>query len=122
MSESRFQRFHTTRLPKRRRRIRVQGAHEDTGKWIKCWNCGFTINTDRLSATGRSGARHVVSTVPTAGIVGYGTNANTLTMDSPSDALVLMKETISGDAQPIVNTWIMDGPSGCPFCGCGNLP
>ena len=49
---SRFSHPVKSRLPQHRRSRRVWGAEEDTGRFLKCWNCGFLIDTHLGLSTG----------------------------------------------------------------------
>jgi hypothetical protein len=39
--------YSQTRLPRQKRTIEVPGSLEDSGKYFRCWNCGFINNVER---------------------------------------------------------------------------
>jgi len=71
------------------------GSWEDTGKWIKCFNCGFHVDMTKVSTGDGNGLSYeLFETVITAPY-------------SVSEPLNIYKST---------------SVSGCPFCGTRNLP
>ena len=46
-NQSRYVKVKTTPLPKKKRVRKLFGSQEDTGKFFKCWNCGFINSTER---------------------------------------------------------------------------
>lgn len=65
MADSRYRQFSTKVLPKQKRRIKVWGADEDTGKYIRCWNCGAIVDVDRdLGDPDKSGLTYAAVTIP----------------------------------------------------------
>ena len=51
---SRYRPYHTKRLTGKRRVIRVWGVDEDTGKYQRCWNCGFIVDMTRYQGADQS--------------------------------------------------------------------
>ncbi len=87
---SRHSSYSETKLPKQKRSISMRGERDDTGKWWRCWNCGFPCNVDRdaLDTSEHAGTGIVYATyVDNDGVTKYKVS------------------TTSG---------------GCPFCGCKN--
>ena len=71
---SRHSQYSERRIPHDKRRISVYGEREDTGKWWRCWNCGFINDIDRSPVDtgefGRTGVS-VKTYVDTDGITKY---------------------------------------------------
>lgn len=121
MSISRYFKIRKNRIPKRKRTIAKPGAESDTGKYFKCWNCGFTCNTDR-DVFGDSGSNEsplsfkIVPTVPTSSIFGQSSQ---LVLDSGEG--VLMKLDATGAvARTDKHNYAPLITIGCPLCGTLN--
>lgn len=58
--QSRHARYSNRQLPRQKRTLPLYGEKDDTGKFYKCWNCGFTCNAERDSLnTGEMGVSGV---------------------------------------------------------------
>jgi hypothetical protein len=114
--------YHKTRLPKRKRTIRLKGSFEDKGKYIRCWNCGFIVDTDRdLGDPERSGCYQTDATVY-AQTLGMGGSNVESTLDGLDMIGVLIQNDNTGS--PITSYYTPRLPEvskGCPLCGCSNL-
>jgi hypothetical protein len=122
LEKGRYTTYSKMRLPKKRRRIVLQGSFEDTNKHIRCWNCGFIVDTERdMGDPGRTGNYETDMVVSTQPRTGSGLDTN-----------------IYGDTLNMVGTLIANGPDGnpvtdyyspripqvsrgCPLCGVSNL-
>ena len=113
----------------------MYGSFEDSNRYIKCWNCGFIIDTNRLSAGDGSGI--VVEDFdfePDRYVSDYekywhglesdltGVNYD-ITMDTPCSAGCIL---LNGPDGNVVTSFYTPrtakAGSGCPFCGTRNLP
>ena len=47
MTDTQYIKYDRRRLPTKRRRIPVFGTDTHSGKYFKCWNCGFICDKDR---------------------------------------------------------------------------
>jgi hypothetical protein len=95
--KSRFSRIIRWRLPRHRRSVRLSGAEEDTGRYLKCWNCGFLIDT-QLGLSGTDG------------------NGNSYSQPGTNDTI--SKNVVTSYEAYNIDTAI----SCCPLCGTANLP
>lgn len=119
---SRFRKYFRTTLRKRKRKIKVWGVDEDTGKYIRCWNCGFIVNVDRdLGDPDRNGTVFsdvVMADLPPPHREGYDDQQYVTAMSDTLD----MKSTLIDPAQDIQYTpRLSTVVRGCPLCGCTNL-
>lgn len=96
---SRFAKIMRWKLPRHRRSVRLPGAEEDTGRYLKCWNCGFLIDT-KLGLVGGEGHGNNYSQP--------GTN------DTITTSLVTGYTYEAYDIDTAIGT--------CPLCGTANLP
>ena len=122
MEKGRYTVYAKMRLPKRKRRIAVPGSFEDTGKYIRCWNCGFIINVDRdMGDPERTGNYETDMIVAAQSPVGSGDDIQ-LGLDTLSMVGVLL---IDGpDGNPVTDFYTPRIPQvarGCPLCGCTSL-
>jgi len=115
MGNSRYIQTMRSKTPRHKRSERVPGSFEDSGKWIKCWNCGFTINLDRLKASSGSG-------IIIEDAYAYSDPPTMISLDTGADLpLILLKP--SGTPETDYYTPRKSySVAGCPFCGCTNLP
>jgi len=102
MSKSRFSQIIRWKLPRHRRSVRLPGAEEDTGRYLKCWNCGFLIDT-KLGLSGGDGHGNSYSQPG-------GDDAN----DTISTSIVEDYEYEAYNIDTAIGT--------CPLCGTANLP
>jgi hypothetical protein len=121
---SRYIRTHRSPLPKKVRSKEVFGSFEDSGKYIRCWNCGFLVDTTR-NISGRGSGKQYEDFSPSETEVNSSGDADkiTLTIDTISMEGVILEN--GADGNPITDYYtprkvVVYG--GCPFCGTKNLP
>lgn len=124
---SRFRHPIRWRLPRHRRSFRIWGAETDRGRYIKCWNCGFLIDTHAglntsdtsgNSYTQPSGTNNNIPTTPTYPIYGHDIQDY-----QGSFAVAAGNDKISiGLITPGVIYSIDTSIGACPLCGTTNLP
>jgi len=118
---SRFIKTIRWRLPRHKRSKRLFGAEEDRGRWLKCWNCGFLIDTNMgLGSGDESGIR--VTDIPSPSISPPINPSGSMIcfFDHPFLAGVLLNEDVAE-----IITFVhrkAEAVAGCPFCGTTNLP
>lgn len=121
METSRYTRYSTTRFPKQKRTIRLQGSFEDRNKWIRCWNCGFIVNTERdLGDPEHAGTYQTDVNVDSPNPMGSGTDP-IITIEG-LNTIGLIEN--GKDGEPITDYYTPRNPlvnRGCPFCGTNNL-
>jgi len=122
--KSRFIRTHRKPLPKKLRSKKLPGSFEETGKFIKCWNCGSTIDTTRNISGSGHGVRHEDFPIEDLNVIGGGEPKDiVLTMDTLSMEGVILEN--GPDGNPITGYYTPRksvAVSGCWLCGCRNLP
>jgi hypothetical protein len=100
---------------------KMKGSHEDSGRWIKCWNCGFPIDLTKLHVSKQGdGKSYSDAKTPSEPC---GTKDITLTIETVNMADVLIKT--GADGNPITDYYtprLCTVTSGCPCCGTHNLP
>ena len=122
MDQSRYTTYSTTRLPKKKRRIALPGSFEDSGKWVRCWNCGFIVNVDRdLGNPEKAGNFETVQILEAVSPVGSG-NDPSIGLDVLDQVGTCVKN-LSGDIAPdsYYTPRVPQVSRGCPLCGCGNM-
>ena len=125
---SRFRHPIRWRLPRHRRSFRLGGAEEDRGRYLKCWNCGFLVDTHRGLGTSDTNGNSYTQT--------SGTNNST---PRPETDYPLYSHEIQeyqgtydqdhgndrvsiGMLTPAVIYSIDTSVGSCPLCGTTNLP
>lgn len=122
--KSRYIRTHRSPLPKKVRSKKLPGSFEDSGKYIKCWNCGSVLDVTRnISGTG-SGVRYEDFPIEDLDVRSSGEPKDiTLTMDTLSMEGVILEDGADGSSITDYYTprkAIAFG--GCWLCGTKNLP
>ena len=110
-NQSRYNEIQQRRSPHKKRTIRVYGSGEDSGKWYKCWNCGFINNIDRNAVGDGDGRSYFIGILPNE------TNKNVGFEMSVSGKDVLMSANPTGQEKHNIG---MQAIAGCSFCGCMN--
>ena len=83
-----FSRPTTTRLPKQAKSFPIRAKGEEAGKLYRCWNCGFTCNTDRDDDSGgTAGDNHTDFSSPALGYVENGEEDRMITLDESETPL-----------------------------------
>lgn len=105
----------------KRRSRKMKGSNEDSGRWIRCQNCGFPIDLTKLHVSkggdGRSYQDAMVPSEPS------DPDNNILTFDTVNMADVLIATGSDGNAITDYYTpRVVTVTSGCPMCGTHNLP
>jgi hypothetical protein len=124
MSRSVYIKTHRQKLPRHKRSQRLRGSFEDSNRWIKCWNCGFTIDLTKVSIGGRGGIEVRDFSYENQDIVDSGDPNNILlTLDTLNMEGVILEDGADGSAITDYYTpRIAVAVRGCPCCGCTNLP
>jgi len=122
LETSRYTNYSQRKTPHRKRRINVPGSFEDKNKYIRCWNCGFIVNTDRdLGDPERSGNYETDAVVNAQTLVMGGTNPD-CSMDTLSMVGTLILNDAAGDAITDYYTpRLAEVSKGCPFCGVSSF-
>ena len=123
MSVSKYSRKFKQRFRDRKRIIHKPGAEEESGKWIKCYVCGFPINLDKLKLTDKSGDVYSDFFEPDLNITGSGDALRAIPVLDSIDDIGVVLET-GPDGNPITKydtPRTMDPKSGCPFCSSVNF-
>ncbi len=118
---SRFRHSIRWRLPRHRRSYRVWGAEGDRGRYLKCWNCGFLIDTHRgLSTSDTSGNSY-----------SQPAGNDIVSVDVTSGSSPILPDTVYWDTPFEIGLILRDGyviysidtsVGACPLCGTSNLP
>lgn len=114
------------RLPRRSRTYplhgnNVRGDGEDSGKWFRCWNCGFICNKDRDSIgdiNSRSADGQIEYYTPSYGSVDMSGECNAIMVLNGNE--VALEQGADGNPKGIRHNLRSDVYSGCPFCGSLN--
>jgi hypothetical protein len=102
--DSRFIHTTKTRLPKRKRVVKIHGAFEDKGKYFYCWNCGVICDVDR-----------------NAGAEGYGGVATAFTESYTKTVEDDYHMTGEGSVTHTYIPYEVAISRGCWFCGATNI-
>jgi hypothetical protein len=136
--ESRVRKYDKRRLPRERRSISIFGAtayidgkisKDQSGKFYRCWNCGFVCNTDRDKLG--DGVGFYITDEPdlysnNQGSVAFQypcSNASqesaTICVTKPSTVRLIQLDS-NGDLMEAIHNNVSVITSGCPSCGCKN--
>ena len=118
------------KLRKESRTIPVKGSGDDSGKYFRCWNCGFVCDVRRDELGGRNsvgGISHEVyeetnSTIfPDGAEHGVNEDGHALsTLSVLGKGLISLKQGMDGSSQGIDKVWVPVITGGCPMCGTRN--
>jgi len=114
------------RLPKQSRRIplrgnKFRGDGEDSGKWFRCWHCGWICNQERDTLGDSQSTSAVTITEEIQIAADSGRGAVFVLGDSIQDYQVAMEYGADGStAKGIRYSFEPDVSGGCPFCGSTN--
>lgn len=144
--------YHTSKVSTHKRSRFIRGEFEDRNRYFRCWNCGFIIDSTRLSVDPeRSGLEYTATYTAGNPILSGDSLLTYVAIDTPSSPTALILDDmltsvtyltdendtiIYFDSQPaiasiteVANTDITpyavykaESKSGCPFCGCQNIP
>lgn len=122
MEKGRYTHYSQRRTPQRKRTIHLSGSFEDKNKYIRCHNCGFTVNTERdLGDSGTSGNYETDALVYSQSLV-MGGDSTIMIMDRLGMAGTLILNDANGNSVTDYYTpRLPQVNKGCPFCGCTNL-
>ena len=118
--KSRYFRTGRHPLPKKRRSKIEYGSFEDSSKYIRCFRCGFLINTTTADMGG-SGNGNTYSSFPVLGDTNDREMQQT-TLDSLERLGVVTRLQPDGTPMPTYTPMKSQAISGCPLCGTRNLP
>lgn len=118
---SRYIKTVRSRLPREKRTIRIHGSFEDSGRYQRCWNCGFVVDMTRIGGSGNGGATTVSYSIPSMIESGKGDKVLSIAMDTLNALGVLMENGPSGDPREVPEHVMSEIVAGCPSCGCSNL-
>jgi hypothetical protein len=118
MKSSRYIKYDRRQLPCRKKAIPRNWADTQDGKFYRCWNCGFTCNTDR-DKLGSGDGYVTTDAILATDLVLFSGNlkANTLSVSMTTD-LSLVEVDSNGDAKIFKRNFCTTITAGCPFCGC----
>uniref|UniRef100_A0A6M3JL02 Uncharacterized protein n=1 Tax=viral metagenome TaxID=1070528 RepID=A0A6M3JL02_9ZZZZ len=118
MEQGKYTRYSQSTLPKRKRTVRVPGSFEDKNKYLRCWNCGFVVNTERdLGSSDRDGNYQEDFAVVGQSVTGSG-DSIVLGMDTLDMVGIILKNGADGD--PITEYYtprVAKVSHGCALCG-----
>ena len=111
-------------MPKHARSQVQPGTFEDSGRWFKCWNCGFVFDINKIGGNPDQDSRYQTEAI-------YPAYSPTLCGDSlailidgvlPDETGTLMELGPDGTPREIYSTKVHHVANGCPSCGCANQP
>lgn len=123
MNESRFIKYDRRTLYKRKRTVPIWGADEDTGKYYKCWNCGFRCNSSRdksRDSVGYVAKDYARINTLTDYIRGTDSKSLRLCLDTIDTTHHLMELDAESNPVTISRNFSQTVSGECPFCGCKN--
>ena len=114
------------KLPRHTKSKVLEGSFDDTKKYYRCWNCGFTLDSGKdfggNSDVDGNLAVEVVRKLPSVRLNG-DTNLVKISAECGLSNTILMQE-LGANSTPktTVNSFSATVVQGCPFCGTTNLP
>lgn len=122
MQKGTYTTYHKTRLPKRKRTITLKGSFEDRNKYIRCWNCGFIVDTDRdMGDPERSGCYQTDAVVYAQTLAMGGSNVESVIDGLGIIGVSLRNDNAGDDIERYYTPRKPEVSKGCPLCGCTNL-
>jgi hypothetical protein len=126
-NQSRYIRTVRTKLPKRKRVVKLHGAFEDDNRWFYCWNCGFINNVDRnanFEGYGNEGIDFIPENpTPQEEYHDLGMMPdNTLNMELVGEIGTVLKT--GHDGTPVITYYTprrVNNTKGCSLCGATNI-
>ena len=118
-SSNPFGHFVRERLQKRKKTIPLKGSLEDSGRYFKCWNCGFICDANRDKLGVGDGITQLDK--PDIAMGGFGTGDKLSVTMIVDDMFTILENDPQGN--PITHYEHNQYPvsiGGCPLCGCKN--
>jgi hypothetical protein len=126
---SRFSHPVKWKLPRHRRSTKLWGAESDRGRYLKCWNCGFLVDTQKGLSSSESngnsysqtaGTNNSIPTTPTSPLYGHTIQDYQGSFD---ESAAPGNDKVSIGAITTFVLYSIDTSIGaCPLCGTTNLP
>jgi len=117
--QSRYTRYLHHRQLRKKRTIPIYGEKEDTGKYFKCWNCGFICNVGRDSLGDGDGRAYLDS--PEIAGDSFGSQDPLSVELILDDLFTILQNDANGN--PITSyryNQYPAGSGGCPLCHSQN--
>lgn len=121
---SRHSHYTRSHLQRQKYVMPLWGAYEDTGKYFRCWNCGYICDVDRdgydRGEGGSSGV--IVKDFAEVSNPTYGFEDDLAAMcTNDDDAHIALRNGFDGEAITVYrhNHYPVIGGA-CPFCGTRN--
>lgn len=125
-----FTSTNTTRALRSRKRVAyLPGTGEDRNRYVRCWNCGFTVDLNQYVGGDASGIQ--VTEYVTDSVIGteaaqqYLLENGEINIESYNeipDEIGTIIET-GPDGEEVTDYYtprFAEAVGGCPFCGCRN--
>ena len=113
------------RITRKRKSRILKGSYEDSGRYLKCHNCGFINDRERLSLPNSSGVNPHYEIIPDTERVCFG-DPNKATIRNrliTAEDAYLLKTRNDGETKiDYYHPMLPRVVAGCAFCGCTNLP
>jgi len=119
MTESRYIKYDRRGALSHKRSIPVPGADEQAGKFFRCWNCGYTCNTDRDKLGDGVGYHATDQILGDVFANGRTSKDNTLSISLTTDVSIIEVDSNS-DPKVFKTNFSQITFSGCPLCGSRN--
>jgi len=120
----RYTAYERSKIERRKRTIRLPGDFEETNQFVRCWNCGYTVDlsTD-VGSPDRTGNYETDAVIPSQNVPGSG---DQLTIMSTLETfnMVGVALELGADGNPITEYYtprVASVSRGCPLCGINNL-
>ena len=122
MERGRYTSYSTRKTPHRKKTIHLSGSFEDRNKWIRCWNCGFIVNTERDLGDPEQSGVLVTDAIVQAQTLCMGGSDPRGSIDTLNGVGTMILNDASGTAITDYYTpRLASAIRGCPFCGCTAL-
>ena len=118
-SSNPFSVFVRDKLPKRKKTIPLKGSLDDSGRYFKCWNCGFIADADRDKVGSGDGVIQLDK--PDIAQGGFASGDPYSIMMILDDMFTILQN--DGQGNPITHYEHNQYPKsigGCPMCGTRN--
>jgi hypothetical protein len=105
-----------------RNKTMLRGSFEDSGKYARCYNCGFIVNLDRDVGDPERANLKITDAIVKAQTLEMGGTNPISTLETLNGVGVMLENNAAGSA--ITDYYTPRLPTvnrGCPFCGAARF-
>ncbi len=122
MERGRYTTYSQRKTPPMRNKTMLRGSFEDSGKYARCYNCGFIVNLDRDVGDPERANLKITDAIVKAQTLEMGGTNPISTLETLNGVGVMLENNAAGSA--ITDYYTPRLPAvnrGCPFCGAARF-